>query len=85
MGSALALAASLSLHFALVPPGDSTPEEPRQAAVFDFEEVSAEELAVALEPETIQDLPVIANLELLERFVALEEKASCCGGFGPSR
>jgi hypothetical protein len=39
----------------------------------DFDPVPAEEIAVALELETIEDLDVIANLELLEALVALGE------------
>ena len=40
------------------------------------EAASDEELAVAFELETAVDLPVIANLEVLERLLALEEGRS---------
>ena len=38
----------------------------------DLEALDAEDLAVVLDLDTIEDLPVIANLELLERLLAAE-------------
>lgn len=38
----------------------------------DLEALESEELAVVLELDTIEDLPVIANLEVLERLLAAE-------------
>lgn len=58
-GAALALAASVATYLAVIDP------------VVPFEHVSEEELAVALEFDTIRDLDVIANLDLVERLVAI--------------
>jgi anti-sigma factor (TIGR02949 family) len=41
----------------------------------DLEAIDEEELALALEMETLEDLEVIANLDLLTRLVELEEEA----------
>jgi nicotinate-nucleotide--dimethylbenzimidazole phosphoribosyltransferase len=43
------------------------------AADPEFDALPAEEIAVGLDLDTAQDLDVIANLELLEAYVALEE------------
>ncbi len=63
-GMALAAAAALALYLVLPRPPGPLPV---------LEEAPAEELAVALQLETIEDLDVIANLEVLERLVAMEE------------
>ncbi len=55
----LALAASLVIYVAVNDPA------------VDFEQVPEEELGVALELDTIRDLDVIANLELVEQLAAL--------------
>ena len=39
----------------------------------EFDALPADDLAVGMDLDTAKDLPVIANLELLERLVALEE------------
>jgi len=52
---------------------EAKPEPSPTAADAEFDPVPAEEIAVALELETIEDLDVIANLELLEALVALGE------------
>ena len=41
----------------------------------DLEAIDEEELALALEMEMLEDLEVIANLDLLTRLVELEEEA----------
>lgn len=61
-GPVFALAASLAIYFAaddLIPFG------------LGFEQVSEEEIAVAREIDTIIDLDVIANLELVERLASI--------------
>ena len=47
-------------------------ETPRAAAPLDLASVPEEELGLALEIETVEDLDVIANLELLELVLAAE-------------
>ena len=74
--AAAAAAAALALYLALprpapVPPPAEVAEEPVRDPEFDA--LPAEEIAVGLELDTAQDLDVIANLDLLEAYVALEE------------
>lgn len=79
--AAAAAAAALLLYLALPRPVPVAPpvevvEEPapaRDTGDPEFDALPAEEIAVGLELDTAQDLEVIANLELLEAFVALEE------------
>ncbi len=49
--------------------------EPVPETEIDLEVVSEEELAMALELETLEDLEVIANLDLLSRLIDLESEA----------
>jgi anti-sigma factor (TIGR02949 family) len=83
LGVALAAAAALALYQS-VPGGETTLEEgspPTRMArtapepAIDLEDVPAEELAIALEIETIEDLEVIANLDLLVQLAAVEAEA----------
>jgi anti-sigma factor RsiW len=83
--AATAAAAALALYLALpgpapvAPPvevaGEPEPAPPpaRENGDPEFDALPAEEIAVGLELDTAQDLEVIANLELLEAYVALEE------------
>jgi anti-sigma factor RsiW len=75
-----AAAAALVLYLALrptpAPEGPALAREPlaapapgEPAAPGDLEALETEELAVVLDLETMQDLPVIANLDLLERLL----------------
>jgi hypothetical protein len=50
-----------------------TPPAPEPARDPEFDALPADELALGMDLDTAKDLPVIANLELLERLVALEE------------
>jgi anti-sigma factor RsiW len=74
--TAAAAAAALLLYLALprptpvVPPVEVAEET---AGDPEFDALPADEIAVGLELDTAQDLEVIANLELLEALVALEE------------
>jgi anti-sigma factor RsiW len=55
---------------------ESAPAPPMQeTARFDLDAASDEELALVLEIETIEDLDVIANLDLLERMLSMEGEA----------
>lgn len=86
-GLAVAAAAALALYLSvgggespLAPPtpqqpvAQTSPEAPLQIAPEAAGAVPSDaELAVAFELETAEDLPVIANLEVLERLLALEE------------
>lgn len=77
--AAVAAAAALALYLALPRPAPVAPpvevaDEP--AGDPEFDALPADEIAVGLELDTAQDLEVIANLELLEAFVALEEGRS---------
>ena len=66
LGAAMASAAALALWLDLgAEPPSRTPS--REAVVAELEAASDDELAAALELETLQDLDVIANLDLLER------------------
>ncbi|HEX5065387.1 MAG TPA: zf-HC2 domain-containing protein [Myxococcota bacterium] len=74
--AAASAAAALAVYLALprpapVPPPAEVAEEPVRDPEFDA--LPAEEIAVGLELDTAEDLDVIANLELLEAYVALEE------------
>jgi anti-sigma factor RsiW len=79
--AAAAAAAALLLYLALPRPAPVAPpvevahepEPARDAGDPEFDALPADEIAVGLELDTAQDLEVIANLELLEAFVALEE------------
>jgi anti-sigma factor (TIGR02949 family) len=76
---AMAAAAALALYLAIAPgerrlPGAESPAT-RLASAADLEAVSPDELELALELETVEDIEVIANLELLELLVALGEGA----------
>ncbi len=53
--------------------GSITGSEWAPVAEVDLDDVSDEELAMALEFDTIEDLEVIANLDLLERLLEIEE------------
>ena len=64
------------------PAPSPTPAEGKEAApaaggeeLVDLDGISDEELAMILEIETLEDLDVIANIDLLEELVALEEGA----------
>jgi anti-sigma factor RsiW len=74
---ALGAAAALTLYL-MIAPGerplpDVGPPEPRLATAADLEAASADELELALELDTVEDMEVITNLELLEILVALGE------------
>jgi len=78
--AAAAAAAALLLYLALPRPAPVTPPvevadepAPQPSGDPEFDALPADEIAVGLELDTAQDLEVIANLELLEAFVALEE------------
>jgi anti-sigma factor (TIGR02949 family) len=80
LGLAAGAAAALALYLS-VPGGEAPREEAappsRMAgeapeATIDLDDVPAEELAIALEIDTIEDLEVIANLDLLVRLAAAE-------------
>ena len=81
VGAALAVAASLVVYLVVAP--DPTPRDvvsgaPRQLATrvpATLEAVPEEELAMVIELDSVEDYEVIANLEVLERLVALEEGA----------
>lgn len=66
LGAALAAAAALALWLDLRADPSTMPLA-RETAVAELEAASDDELAAALEFETLQDLDVIANLDLLER------------------
>jgi anti-sigma factor RsiW len=79
----VAAAAALTLTLVLRPathpesavepvPVAQVPEIPAAPAEGELDALDPEALAVVLELDTIEDLPVIANLELLERLVAAE-------------
>jgi hypothetical protein len=51
-------------------PAERAPEP--AAALLDLESIPAEDLDLALELDTVEDLDVIANLELLELMLAAE-------------
>jgi anti-sigma factor (TIGR02949 family) len=74
---AMAAAAALALYLTLATgeraiPGAQPPAS-RLAKAADLEAASPDELELALELETVEDMEVIANLELLELLVAFEE------------
>jgi hypothetical protein len=74
---ALGAAAALALYL-IIAPGeqplpDVGPPEPRLATAADLEAASPDELELALELDTVEDMEVIRNLELLEILVALGE------------
>ena len=77
VGAALAAAAALALYLAVARPrAPVAPPQPEpRTAELDLDAAPAEELAVGLELDTAQDLDVIANLDLLEAYVALEERS----------
>ncbi|MEE8508842.1 MAG: anti-sigma factor, partial [Myxococcota bacterium] len=54
-------------------PGSTSGSEWAPVAEVDLDDVSDEELAMALEFDTIEDLEVIANLDLLVRLLEVEE------------
>lgn len=68
---ALAAAAALALWLSVDrPPASVAPSLPAPPpAVADLDAASEEELSAAIELETLEDLDVIANLDLLERAV----------------
>ena len=73
----MAAAAALALYLTLATgeraiPGAQPPAS-RLAKAADLEAASPDELELALELETVEDMEVIANLELLELLVAFEE------------
>jgi anti-sigma factor RsiW len=68
-GIASAAAAALVLYLAVGRGPRLLP-----VAAMDLDTAPAEEIAIALELDTIEDLEVIANLELLEALLALEEE-----------
>jgi len=71
--AAAALALALLLRPSATPEGAAPPATIADApAAGELEALDPEVLAVVLELDTIEDLPVIANLELLERLVAAE-------------
>ena len=83
-GLALAAAAAVAVYLAVG--GGRTPVAPPSGAPTlaqtppdtpalstELRSASDEELAVAFELETVEDLPLIANLEVLERLLALDE------------
>ena len=74
---ALAGAAALALYLTTAtrerPVPDFEPSDSRVATAADLEGASPDELELALEFETVEDMGVIANLELLELLVALGE------------
>lgn len=74
LGAALALAASVAIYLAVAPEPTSEPgsEAPLAATTTGLEAASDEELAMALQLEMIQDLDIIANLEMLERLMAVD-------------
>ncbi|HVN39053.1 MAG TPA: zf-HC2 domain-containing protein [Myxococcota bacterium] len=49
------------------------PAAPEPARDPEFDSLPADDLAAGMDLDTAKDLPVIANLELLERLVAMEE------------
>ena len=55
------------------PRATTTPAAVEPARDPEFDALPADELALGMDLDTAKDLPVIANLELLERLVALEE------------
>jgi anti-sigma factor RsiW len=77
-GVALAAAASVVIYLAVVPEptsdaGFKTPVAAVVDGASELEAASEEELAVLLLLDTIQDLDVIANLEMLERLMVVGE------------
>jgi anti-sigma factor RsiW len=74
---ALGAAAALALYLTIAPGERPLPRagspEPRLATAADLEAASPDELELALELETVEDMEVIRNLELLELLVALGE------------
>jgi putative zinc finger protein len=56
-----------------LPRATVTPAAVEPARDPEFDALPADELAVGMDLDTAKDLPVIANLELLERLVALDE------------
>jgi anti-sigma factor RsiW len=71
--AAVAAAAALALYLGLPRPRGETAPPPEIARDPEFDALPADELALGMDLDTAKDLPVIANLELLERLVALEE------------
>ena len=65
----LAAAAPRAPEAALPAPEPAQPAPSAPSAADDLEALETEELAVVLDLETMQDLPVIANLDLLERLL----------------
>jgi len=79
VSAAAAAAATAVLYLAVggeVPP--ELPGEPGDSRIaeIDLETASEEEISLAFDLDTIEDLEVIANLDLLEALVALEEGTS---------
>jgi hypothetical protein len=73
VAAAAALALALLLRPAALPEDASLPPTLADApAAGELEALDPEVLAVVLELDTIEDLPVIANLEVLERLIAAE-------------
>jgi anti-sigma factor RsiW len=86
LAAAVAVAAAVALYLATPTgrspapspptPAASVASTPELPAADEFDAVPVEDLAVASELDTIQDLGVIANLELLEMLVAVEEEGT---------
>lgn len=76
---AVAAAAALALYLMVAtgerPIPGAEPADIRLATAADLEAASPHELELALELDTVEDMEVISNLELLELLVALEEGA----------
>jgi len=73
VAAAAALALALLLRPAALPEDAALPPALADApAAGELEALDPEVLAVVLELDTIEDLPVIANLEVLERLIAAE-------------
>jgi hypothetical protein len=64
----------VAIYLAVAPEPTSEPgsEAPLAATTTGLEAASDEELAMALQLEMIQDLDIIANLEMLERLMAVD-------------
>jgi len=81
LGFAAAAAAALALYLGVrggeTPLGAGAPArqiaQTAPAMPLELEDISAEDLAIVLEIETVEDLEVIANLDLLVRLVAAVE------------
>ena len=81
VGAGLAVAASLAVYVAVTNRAPTpAPTETPEVLAMDLEAFSDEELAVVMEYDTIRDLEVIANLELLEQLAASGEIAELGGG-----